>query len=187
MTALKEYQRLEATGLWKETSQAQRREVIVSFGKATLVLSDMNEVPLTHWSLAAVDRVGNSVPAIYTIGEETQEVLEIEDPLMVEAVEKIRLPLRPRGSQGGSLRLALFLASLIFAVLVVWLWLPPTLARYTARIIPESKASEIGNNLLGYIEGFTGAECTTDEGGVALALLRASLLPGEPGRLHVAD
>ena len=33
MTALKEYQRLECTGLWKETSDSQRREVLVSFGE----------------------------------------------------------------------------------------------------------------------------------------------------------
>jgi hypothetical protein len=40
MTALKKYQRLECGGLWRETPQDQRREVLVRFGDATLILSD---------------------------------------------------------------------------------------------------------------------------------------------------
>ena len=187
MTALEEYERLEATGLWKQGRDDQRREVVVSFGNATLVLSDMNEVPLAHWSLAAVERIGSSVPAIYSIAPDGLETLEIDDPHMVDAVEKIRLPLRPSQPHTGSLRLALFLSSLIFAVLIIWLWLPPTLATYTSRIIPEPKATEIGNNLMGYVERFTGSECSSTDGSVALAKLRARLLPEKPGRIRVAD
>jgi len=187
MTALKEYARLEATGLWKASEDSQRKEVIVSFGNATLVLSDINEVPLTHWSLAAVDRVGTHLPAIYTVGADGTESLEIEDPAMVDAVERIRLPLRPAPPREGSLRLAFFFGSFLLAVLVIWLWLPGTLAQHTARVIPPSKSLEIGNNILGYVEDFTGTECQTDEGALALARLRARLLPEEPGRLRVAD
>ncbi|MGB0902368.1 hypothetical protein [Halocynthiibacter sp.] len=39
-TALKEYQRLEAIGLWREAPEAQLREVIISFGHSTLALSN---------------------------------------------------------------------------------------------------------------------------------------------------
>ena len=56
MTALQKYERLEATGLWRETPDGQRREVVVSIGDATLVISDLNDTALTHWSLAAVER-----------------------------------------------------------------------------------------------------------------------------------
>ncbi|MEO0344254.1 MAG: hypothetical protein AAF198_12545 [Pseudomonadota bacterium] len=187
MTALKEYARLEATGLWRAGAHAQRREVIVSFGEATLVLSDVNEMPLTHWSLAAVDRIGRSLPAIYTIGEIGDETLEIEDALMVDAIEKIRRPLRPHPSHSGSLRLGLFAISLLLAALAIWVWLPPTLANYTTRIIPQSKTQEIGNNLIGYIERFTGRECNSSAGSAALSQLHERVLPDRGGRLRVAD
>ena len=55
MTALKGYERLECTGLWRSGPAIQRREVVVSCGQATLILTDMQNRPLAHWSLAAVD------------------------------------------------------------------------------------------------------------------------------------
>jgi len=55
MTALKAYERLECTGLWRSGPAMQRREVVVSCGQATLILTDMQNRPLAHWSLAAVD------------------------------------------------------------------------------------------------------------------------------------
>ncbi len=58
MTALKKYQKLESTGLWRESARGQRREVIVNFGEASLVLSDpRSENALSHWSLPAVERL----------------------------------------------------------------------------------------------------------------------------------
>ena len=54
MTAIKEFERLESLGLWRGLKDSQRREVVVSFGEATLVLSDINNRPITHWSLAAI-------------------------------------------------------------------------------------------------------------------------------------
>ena len=58
MTALPEFQRLECSGIWRETATAQRRGVIVSFGQATLVLSDeRSDRALAHWSLPAIHRL----------------------------------------------------------------------------------------------------------------------------------
>ena len=78
MTALKEYQRLEATGLWRETVEAQRREVVVSIGDATLVISDLQDRPLTHWSLAAIERHNpGENPAIFNPDGDPHETLEL--------------------------------------------------------------------------------------------------------------
>ena len=55
MTALKTYERLECTGLWRLDRETQRREVVVSFGQASLVLNNIQNKPLTHWSLAAIE------------------------------------------------------------------------------------------------------------------------------------
>ncbi|HEX9857058.1 MAG TPA: hypothetical protein VGA75_01800, partial [Paracoccaceae bacterium] len=60
MTALKKYQKLESPGLWRDTPDAQRREVVVNFGEASLVLSDpRNDSALSHWSLPAVERLNS--------------------------------------------------------------------------------------------------------------------------------
>ena len=65
MTAFREYERLEATGLWRATPEAQRREVLVSVGEATLTISDFQGRALTHWSLAAILRKNpGRMPAI---------------------------------------------------------------------------------------------------------------------------
>ena len=67
-TALTQFQRLEAAGSWRPAPGEKLREVIVSIGEATLILSDpKSDAPLTHWSLPAVERLNPSVtPAIYT-------------------------------------------------------------------------------------------------------------------------
>ena len=54
MTALTQYQRLEATGIWRKSAEAQRLDVIISIGESSLVITDINEKPLAHWSLAAL-------------------------------------------------------------------------------------------------------------------------------------
>ena len=54
MIALTEFDRLEASALWRPEGDSQRVEVIVSVGEATLTLSDITGRALTHWSLPAV-------------------------------------------------------------------------------------------------------------------------------------
>ncbi|MXU65379.1 hypothetical protein [Oceanomicrobium pacificus] len=90
MTALDQYERLEAVGLWRETPQAAPREVIVSFGNATLVLSDMKDVTLTHWSLTATRRFAEDETGVtFSPDSDGAEALTIADPLMIEAIERI--------------------------------------------------------------------------------------------------
>ncbi len=54
MTALTEYDRLECAAVWRAAPEAQRRDVFVSVGDATLVITDNADRVLAHWSLAAV-------------------------------------------------------------------------------------------------------------------------------------
>ena len=100
MTALDKYQRLEATGLWRETSEVQRREVIVSMGDASLTISDLQDRPLTHWSIAAIERANpNKRPAVFHPDADPSETLELGDneAEMIEAIETQYMPvyLRP--------------------------------------------------------------------------------------------
>ncbi len=65
MTVLAKYQRLEAQGIWRAEPEAQRRDVIVSIGKATITISAANGTALTHWSLPAMHRLNpNELPAV---------------------------------------------------------------------------------------------------------------------------
>jgi hypothetical protein len=69
MTVLEQYRRLESLGLWRDGPDDQRREVVVSLGEATLVVSTPAETALTHWSLPAIERLNpGRTPALYAPG-----------------------------------------------------------------------------------------------------------------------
>ncbi|MBL4808367.1 MAG: hypothetical protein JKY31_13950, partial [Rhodobacteraceae bacterium] len=63
MTALDKYIRLESVGQWREHSSAETVEVIVSFGDSTLELTNLQDAPITHWSLLATRRIGTKASA----------------------------------------------------------------------------------------------------------------------------
>lgn len=93
MTALTQYQRLEATGLWRESDEAQRREVVVSMGEASVTISDFTERALAHWSLAAIERATprGEIPAIYHPDGDPRETLELGEDArdMAEAIDRV--------------------------------------------------------------------------------------------------
>jgi len=96
MTAIDKFIRLEAVGWWFEAGRQEAREVIVSFGDATLQISSLKDVPLTHWALLATKRIGTRGEAvIYSADPEQHEVLEIEDTDMIRAISAITSALAP--------------------------------------------------------------------------------------------
>lgn len=172
MTVLEQYNRLEATGLWREAPDAQRREVIVSLGDATLMISTFSEIALTHWSLPAVARLNpGRQPALYAPGAEAEERLEIDDPDMIAAIEKVRSAIDKRRPHPGRLRLwigaglgALLLGLGLF-------WLPDALTRQTVALLPPASREAIGNRLLQEIGRLSGPICTNPRGSLALTRL----------------
>ncbi len=180
MTALKQYERLEALGIWRDSADAQRREVICSFGDATLVIFDgRSNRPLAHWSLAAlVRRNPGKVPAVYAPSVEPGEDLEIEDRDMVAAIDKLQSALEAARPHPGRLRGILIwgAAALAFAGL---LWgLPSALIEQTARVTPAATRSEIGRAILADLAKTTGSPCHSTAGDAALTLL-SERLPGQ--------
>lgn len=171
MTALREYERLEASGLWRRTPEDQRREVIVSIGEATLTIADMNDRALTHWSLAAVERKNpGAFPAIYHPDGDPGETLELaeDETAMIEAVERLRAAITRARPRPGRLRLVGVAAS---TALVLLVWLPGAMRRHTVQVVPEIKRDEIGAALLGRIERVAGRACSTPETGPVLQRL----------------
>lgn len=181
MTALKKYARLEASALWRATPEDQRREVIVSIGDATLMISDMRDRAITHWSLAAVQRANPGVrPAIFHPEGDPGETLELaqDEKQMIDAIEKLRRAVERRRPRAGRLRWLGMTLSLGAVALLGLFWLPGALTAHVVSVLPAVKRVEIGLFLLSRIERMTGPACETPQGMRALQTLRARLGSG---------
>ena len=175
---LAKYQRLESEGVWRADEDAQRRDIIVSIGEATLTLTDLNEVALTHWSLPAIRRQNPGTrPAIYAPGEDTPETLEIADDEMIDAVEKVLRAVRKQGRHPGRLRTVIYGGISLAILALTLLWLPGALSRYASNIIPEASRDSIGARITGDIERLTGAHCEEPVARAALDRLTRRLFP----------
>ena len=174
MTALTKYDRLEATGLWRQTPSDQRREVVVSIGDATLVISDMNDQAITHWSLAAVERQGSSNhPAVFNPDGDPSETLELLDAEseMIDAIETLRravLKSRPRPGRLRSVGLLVSVGSVLAALVF---WLPDALQNHTLGVVPDVTRTKIGDSLLARIERVAGKPCRKPNAAPALKML----------------
>jgi hypothetical protein len=188
MTALDKFERLESLGLWKENDSSQKKEVIVSFGKASLVLSDHKDTPLTHWALGAVEiRAASDQRVIYTPDKKGFETLEISDPTMNRAIKKIRkLIHRPRSHRGRIRILSTLLITLCLTLLAVF-WLPTALADYTSDVVSDAKAREIGAKLMPHINQYAGQPCRSAASSPVIRKLENRLIGSNKNTLFIAD
>ena len=173
MTALRKYQRLECGGLWRETPQDQRREVLVRFGDATLVLSDPKSgAAVSHWSLPAIERINKGQePAIFAPGSDASESLELDDPDMIAALGTVRQAVQAATARPGRLRGVLLAGTAAAVVLAAVLWLPGALVRHTASVVPPAQRADIGQRALDDLIRVTGEPCKDQLGLQALAAL----------------
>lgn len=181
MTAPGQDRQREALGLWRDSEGAQRREVVVALGDASLVIANRTETALAHWSLAAIERVNpGRHPAAYAPGPDAEERLEIEDPDMIEAIERVRARIARSGPHPGRLRWLLASGAGLALLAVAVLWLPGALTRQTASLLPPASRAEIGAALLDEIAHLAGAPCAAPRGRAALAELAQRLFEGGP-------
>lgn len=188
MTALEQYVRLESDAIWRPAPGQQRRDVLISFGDATLVICDHADRPLAHWSLPALMRQNpGQRPAIYVPDDDASEELEINDPLMIDAIEQVRKALAKARPRPGKLRYWIGAAAVAASVGLALFWLPHALLRQALSIVPDAKRAEIGATILTQIETTTGAACTTNSGAQSAAdqLMRRLFSAGDAPRLIV--
>ncbi len=188
MTALKKYQKLESPGLWRDAPEAQRREVVVAFGEASLVLSDPRTgAALSHWSLAAVHRMNpGSAPALFAPDSGAQaEMLEVEDATMIGAIETVRGAIAQARARPGRLRTGLLAGGATLAGLLAVLWLPHALIVQTASMVPQTTRVGIGQMVLADLTRLTGLPCRTRLGQEAADRLAARLLGAGGGPILV--
>lgn len=174
MTALDKYVRLEALGQWREARHAPPREVVVSFGDATLLLTDLAERPLGHWALAGVAAVGRDDGAtVYAMTRDGDETLTISDADMVEAIAAVSQAhrmARPRVAAAPARRWWPLAALAAIAALALAL-LPPLVRAQAARMVPPEAVEEFGDRMLLQIMATRGPLCPDPDGGRALAAL----------------
>ena len=187
MTALKKYQRLESPGLWRDSPQSQRREVVVAFREASLVLSDpRTELALSHWSLPAIERMNpGTLPALYAPGPDAEEQLEVDDPDMIAALETIRSAVRRRTPRPGRLRGTLLIGTTLAILGIGAYFVPDALIRHTAAVLPPATRAQIGEAALADIARLTGAPCETPLGDRSLTILSERLFGGAGIRFAV--
>ncbi|MDP4032764.1 MAG: hypothetical protein Q8P60_07940 [Pseudorhodobacter sp.] len=187
MTALKKYQRLESPGLWRDAPEAQRREVVVSFGEASLVLSDpRTETALSHWSLPAVERQNpGETPALYRPGPDAIEMLEIDDAEMIAALETVCGALARARPRPGRLRGAVLLGMTALVAGLGVFWLPGALAKHTASVLPAATRAKIGTMALIDLARVTGMPCANGAGQRALNGLSQRLFGTEKPQILI--
>lgn len=179
MTALQEFQRLEATALWRPTPEDQRREVIVSLGDATLTITETSGRALAHWSLAAVIRAnGTGLPAIYHPDGDPGETLELseDEAEMISAIDKLLRVIDRRRPRPGKLRLVLATTVTLGAAVLAFFWAPGAILAYAVNVVPEVKQVEIGNALQTHLARVTGAPCTAEQARRPLQRLAVRIL-----------
>lgn len=188
-TALNQYQRLEAAGLWRPSPDAQRTDVIVSIGDATLTISDTRERALAHWSLAAIERANpDETPAIYHPDGDPNETLELaeNETEMVDAIERLRGAIERGRPHPGRLRLILLGLSLAIVIALGVFWLPEAARNHAVSVVPQVKRNEIGAALLRHVQGVTGPPCRSPEGQAVLTRLAQRVpSPKGPGQVYV--
>ncbi|QUJ75475.1 hypothetical protein KDD17_10875 [Sulfitobacter albidus] len=187
MTALTRYARLEATGLWRPDTGAQRQEVIVSIGDATLVISDLNDTALTHWSIPAIARAPGSEGATYHPDGDTGETLDLppNESEMINAIETLRLAVARTRPRPGRLRWLGALASVSAVAALVLFWLPGAMRDNTLRVVPQVKREALGVAIIDRVQRVAGPMCSDAAGlralrslGRRLGTTKLAVVPG---------
>ena len=186
MTALEGIERFETVALWREAADAQRREVYVAIGEAELVVEDKSGTALSHWSLPALELVNpGEMPARYVPAPGAGEELEIAEPEMVAALERLASAVAMGRRRPGALRRALIGLALGFVAGLVAIWLPGAMRDQAARVMPAPQRADIGQRMLTELTALTGPPCDAILGAEALDILEARLVPATDMRIAV--
>ncbi len=141
MTALKEYQRLEAIATLRNSEFPEGVEVILALGEATLGVMDTKENALAHWSLAAIERINpGEMPAKYRPNGHSSEVIEVGEgeSLFIEALAKISSHIIRKRKKPFKIRTVALPASVAAALIFCFVSAPSFIREYAADVVPDS-------------------------------------------------
>ncbi|MEM9250421.1 MAG: hypothetical protein AAGB05_17220, partial [Pseudomonadota bacterium] len=150
----------------------------MTFGYASLVITDMAGRALSHWSLPATARINPAaVPALYTPSAEATETLEIDDDTMIDAIETVRRAVARARPRTGRVRLLALAAAIVGSVALTTWWLPEALVSHAVAVLPEPTRAEIGGEVVEALARVSAAPCRAPQADRALADLAAMLTP----------
>lgn len=84
------YTKFETFGIWQENSDGPEVDIVVSFGKTSLLLKDVNDSVLAQWSFPSISM--KKLPdgkLFFTPDDEGEEKLYISDSEMVDQLIKV--------------------------------------------------------------------------------------------------
>lgn len=184
MTALDKFIRLETLGYWFEAGRQEGREVIVSFGDATLQLTSLKDQPLTHWSLLATQRIGTRGEAvIYSADPEQHEILEIEDRDMIRAISAVTSALAPARAPGAGRWL--WRGALACLIAFGLAFAPPLITKTTTMLTPPARLATLSDQVQNALQATYGPACNGWLGQHALNDFSEKLFPAHPVKLMV--
>ena len=185
-TALTDIERMETVGRWTPGPEAEPREVVVALGEATVTISDMEDAPLAHWAIPALERLdGGAGAATYAPSLDSAEALEIEDAGMVEALDRLRASVAAPVRTPGRLRRGLALGAVAVVVLAAGALGPPALRAHALRLMPPSERVALGERIAAAVAEVTGPACRSPLGDEALDLLADRVAPERSLRVAV--
>lgn len=128
MTAIKKYRILESKGLWIEKKETNPKEVIVSFGKSSIIIADDNAIPLDHWNFNSIVVMHkNLTRTTFGLGLDREEELIIHDAEMIEAITMICE--QGKISKGPALKFSHLVKSLTLLLTILFVVSFPTILR----------------------------------------------------------
>lgn len=134
---------------------------------------------MAHWSLPAVERVNpGQVTAIFRAAPDAEDRLEISDPEMVGAIEKVLRAVGRSGRRRGRLRGGIIAAGAIGLTAAMVFWGPGAIRNQAAAILPEAARAALGQDAFEQVRRITGAPCPDALGQQALDRLAARYAPG---------
>ena len=191
MTALDEYDRLEAVAVLKRSGEDEGTEVVVTFGEATLTmnaLTDGGDTPISHWSLAAIDLIEKTdSKAVYSLNAMTEEVLEVEDDTFQRALAKVLQDRRSYGTAPKGRRKFWIAGGLLGVGALAYLFLPAFVANVAKGMISPERAELLATEMIPMIEDRTGPPCGNASGLVVLEELAERINPSGGTSLRVHD
>ena len=157
-----EYTKFETFGVWQENSEKPEEQVVVSFGKSTLLLRDINESIVAQWSFPSISV--NTLPdgqVTFSPDEDGIEKLTISDEEMIEQLKKvIQAPIYHH----KNFSTIFFLIISLFVILFLLLNSKNILIGIATSITPNGKTSIIFEKLIESKDNPLGRKCIIPEG-----------------------
>ena len=189
MTNSADFVRLESLGLWRESPNRPKREIVVQLGDHSVTIIGKDNTILAHWSLLAVERVNpGRVPGIFTPDPQGEEFVEIADEVMLEALQDWlddfpRSVPKPKRNYFRIFAAILLLA----AVSGIVFFTPTAVIKVAASIATTSLQREVGESVYGHLQQNSKAICESYYGIQALKSLDRRLTGDGRASLRVVN